>query len=540
MTETTLWLLVTLQIAMGAFDTLYHHEFTERLAWRPNAGQELVLHAVRNGFYGLIFLTLAWSEPLGLLAAALLAVLAVEIVITLWDFVEEDLTRRLPATERVTHTLLALNYGAILVLLVPVLWTWAHQPTGWSAVSHGYGSYLLTLSALGVLIFGARDWFASRRSSAFVTTPAACLAQALPGRQHILVTGATGFVGERLVAALSAAGHEVTALVRSAEKAAKLGVPIKLITSLDQLKSDTRLDAVINLAGAPVADWPWTRRNRFRILSSRLKTLRRLNAWLGRLDAPPKVLISASAIGWYGPSADQNLTEQAPAGEGFAALTCRVVESEALRASALGLRVVNLRIGLVLDRSGGVLGRMLPAFDLGLGGPMGSGQQWMSWISRDDLVRLIVHAIATETLEAAVNATAPAPVRGRDFARTLGKTLHRPVLFAVPALLLRLAGGQMAEEILLSGQHVTPAKALASGFHFSHLTLGLALAAAIGQATAETPAPEPLAKEPLAKQASANEPSVSVAAVPSAHSRTSARKHLETIFHPSLPFKSSK
>lgn len=493
MTDLTLWVLVSLQIAMGAFDTLYHHEFTERLAWRPNAGHELALHAVRNGFYAAIFLTLAWSEPHGLFALALLAVLVIEIGITLWDFVEEDLTRRLPATERVTHTLLALNYGAILSLLVPVLLTWAHLPAGWSAVSHGFGSWLLTVSALGVFFFGLRDWFASRRAAAFITAPAAPLAAALPGRQRILITGATGFVGERLVAALTAAGHEVTALVRSPEKAARLAAPVKLMTSLDQLGADTRLDAVINLAGAPVADWPWTRANRFRILHSRIKTLRRLNAFLHLMEAPPRVLVSASAIGWYGADtspdrADKVLTEQAPSGEGFAALTCRVVESEALRASALGLRVVNLRIGLVLDRAGGVLGRMLPAFDLGFGGPMGSGRQWMSWISRDDLVRLIVHAVATDSLEGAVNATAPAPVRGRDFARALGQALHRPVMLVLPAWLLRGLGGQMAEEILLSGQRVIPAKALATGFEFRHATLEAGMAAALG-----TPSKVPIA-----------------------------------------------
>ena len=481
MTDWTLWTLVYLQIAMGAFDTLYHHELTERLAWRPNAGRELALHAVRNAFYAAIFLTLAWSEPHGVLAAAILLVLVVEIAITLWDFVEEDLTRRLPATERVTHTLLALNYGAILVLLLPVLWSWMQLPAGIVSISHGFGSLALTAAAIAVTVFGARDWFASRRAAAFVTAPAAPLAAALPGRQRILVTGATGFVGERLVAALGAAGHEVIALVRSPEKAAKLAAPVALITNLDQIAAATRLDTIINLAGAPVADWPWTRRNRFRILHSRIKTLRRLRALCHRMEDPPHVLISASAIGWYGPRGDEVLTEMDAAGEGFGAFSCRAVESEALRASACGLRVVNLRIGLVLDRAGGMLGRMLPAFDLCGGGPIGHGQQWMSWISRDDLVRLIVHAVAATSLEGAVNATAPAPVRSREFATALGHALHRPALLPLPALPLKLLGGQMAEEILLSGQRVYPAKALASGFVFRHATLAEALASALGK-----------------------------------------------------------
>ena len=500
MTSWTLWSLVYLQIALGAFDTLYHHELTERLAWRPNAGKELMLHAVRNAFYAAIFLTLAWSEPHGALAALVLLVLVVEIAITLWDFVEEDLTRRLPATERVTHTLLALNYGAILALLLPLLWGSVALPSGIVAVSHGIGSWLLTAAAVAVTVFGARDWFAARRAAAFVTAPAAALAVALAGRRRILVTGATGFVGERLVAALGAGGHEVIALVRSPEKAARLSAPVTLITSLDQIAPSTRLDAVINLAGAPVADWPWTRRNRFRILYSRIKTLRRLHALFARLDMPPRVLVSASAIGWYGPRGDEVLTETDAAGEGFGALSCRAVESEALRAAACGLRVVNLRIGLVLDRAAGILGRMLPAFDLCAGGRIGHGRQWMSWISRDDLVRLIVHAIASETLEGAVNATAPAPVRNEAFADALGSALHRPAFLPLPAMPLKLLGGQMAEEILLAGQRVHPAKALASGFVFRHTTLNDALAAALG--AGEAGAARTDAGEPAARSAS--------------------------------------
>ena len=482
MTSWTLWSLVTLQITMGAFDTLYHHELTERLAWRPNAGRELALHAVRNAFYAAIFLTLAWSEPHGALAAVLLLVLGIEIGITLWDFVEEDLTRRLPASERITHTLLALNYGAILALLLPVLWRWAELPAGIVAVSHGFGSWMLSVAAAGVAVFGVRDWFASSRAAGFVTAPAAPLAGAFPGRQRILVTGATGFVGERLVAALGGAGHEVIALVRSPDKAAKLAAPVTLITSLDQIPAATRLDAVINLAGAPVADWPWTRVNRFRILYSRIKTLRRLHTLFDRLETPPRVLVSASAIGWYGPRGDEALTETDAAGEGFGAISCRAVESEALRAGSSGLRVVNLRIGLVLDRAGGMLGRMLPAFDLCAGGPIGHGRQWMSWISRDDLVRLIVHAVATDSLAGAVNATAPMPVRSNDFAAALGHALHRPAFIALPAWPLTLLGGQMAEEILLAGQRVMPAKALASGFVFRHAAIAEALAVALGHA----------------------------------------------------------
>ncbi|MFM9937903.1 MAG: TIGR01777 family oxidoreductase [Hyphomicrobiaceae bacterium] len=480
MTDTLLWTLVSLQVAMGAFDTLYHHEFTERLAWRKSQRQELRLHAVRNGFYGLIFLLLAWSEPRGWLALALLTVLLVEIGITLWDFVEEDLSRRLPATERVTHTLLALNYGAILVLLVPVLWAWSALPTALVATSHGWGSLFLTASAAGVVLFGLRDWLASARLGRLVIRPAAPLAAGLGTRKRILVTGATGFLGERLIEALAANGHDVVALVRSPTKAARLAAPITLITHFNQIPSDARLDAIVNLAGAPVADWPWTRVNRFRILHSRIKTMRGLLRLLDRLDKRPTVLVSASAIGWYGPRGDEVLTESDAAGEGFGTLSCRAVESEALRAVSRGVRVVTLRIGLVLDPSGGMLARLLPPFDLGAGGRIGHGRQWMSWITRDDLIRLLVHAMATPALTGAVNGTAPNPVRNAAFAKALGRALWRPAIMPLPAFLLRFLGREMAEEILLSGQRVLPAKALASGFVFAQPDLDAALGEMLG------------------------------------------------------------
>lgn len=480
MTEMLLWTLVYLQIALGAFDTLYHHEFTERLAWRKTAACELKLHAVRNGFYAVIFFALAWSEPHGTFAALLLALLLIEIAITLWDFVEEDLSRRLPATERVTHTLLALNYGAILVLLVPQIWDWTALPAGLVPAFHGFGSVVLSAAGFAVAVFGLRDWLASGRAARFVEAPAASLVAALSARQRVLVTGATGFIGERLVAALAAGGHEVIALARSPEKATRLAAPVTLVSHLSQIADGARIDAIVNLAGAPVADAPWTRRNRFRILYSRLKMSRRLLHLVDRLEAKPAVLIQASAIGWYGPRGEERLDESSAAGEGFAAMSCRVVESAALRLASRGLRVVNLRIGLVLDRAGGPLARMLPPFDLFTGGPLGDGHHWMSWITRDDLVRVMAHAIATPTLEGAVNAVAPAPVRNRDFARALGDALDRPSLLPVPAFALRFVLRQVADEILLASQRVMPGKLSASGFAFAHPSIEPALRAAVG------------------------------------------------------------
>src|SRR5258708_2292593 len=193
MTSPILWTLITLQIAMGAFDTLYHHEMTERLAWRPSQRHELRLHGVRNLLYAALFATLGWLATHGVFAVLVIAVLAVEIVLTLMDFVEEDLSRKLPASERVTHTLLALNYGAILVLLGPVLGGWAMRPTALVPASNGLWSAIATAAACGVALFGLRDLAAAARVQRLSPGGAGDLTAALALRHTVLVTAATRF-----------------------------------------------------------------------------------------------------------------------------------------------------------------------------------------------------------------------------------------------------------------------------------------------------------------------------------------------------------
>ncbi len=201
---------------------------------------------------------------------------------------------------------------------------------------------------------------------------------------------------------------------------------------------------------------------------------------VARLERRPAVLVGASAIGWYGLRGDEELAEDAaPARDFFSHESCAIVERETAKARGLGLRVVALRIGLVLGTEGGLLARLLLPFEFGMGGRIGAGTQWMSWIARDDLVRLIAHAIANEELEGPVNATAPAPVRNADFARALGHALHRPAAMPLPALPLRLLGA-FGKELLLGGQRVMPRKALASGFAFAYPTLPMALESMLG------------------------------------------------------------
>lgn len=287
---------------------------------------------------------------------------------------------------------------------------------------------------------------------------------------HLLITGGTGFIGRPLCKALLARGHEVTVLSRNPARA-RLPGKVRLVERLDGLRD---IEGVVNLAGENLADGRWTSTRKQAFHDSRIGTTRRLVEWMESLPRRPSVLISGSAIGYYGAHGDEELTESAAAGEDFAARLCRDWEAEALRAEGLGVRVCRLRIGVVLSPGGGALAKMLPAFRLGLGGRMGDGQQWMSWIRRADLVQLILWLLRTPAAVGAYNATAPDPVRNAEFAALLAAALKRPALLPMPAPVLRAMFGEMSE-LLLKGQRVMPAKALAEGFQFRSPRLEMAL-----------------------------------------------------------------
>jgi uncharacterized protein (TIGR01777 family) len=287
---------------------------------------------------------------------------------------------------------------------------------------------------------------------------------------NILITGATGFVGRRLCEMLHQAGHTVRALSRDSV-AAKQRVPhLKEVfpwnplQELPPLQAFEGCDAVVNLAGESIAG-RWTAPKKQLIRDSRVLGTKNLVNALSQLSSRPKVLISASAIGYYGDRGEETLTEDAAPGSDFLAQVCRDWENEALKAESLGMRVVRLRIGLVLGRGGGTLQALLPLFRVGLGGPLGSGRQWWSWIHRDDLCRLIVQILANENVSGPVNATAPQPVRQKEFAQVLGRVLRRPAFLPTPAFALKIALGEFADGILAS-QRALPRRAQEMGYRF--------------------------------------------------------------------------
>lgn len=293
----------------------------------------------------------------------------------------------------------------------------------------------------------------------------------------VLVTGGSGFIGRALCGALAARGDAIVAPLRRPGSAGQLPAGVERIqwdaSAAPPPRAFDGVDAIVHLAGESVAQ-RWTAAHKRRIRDSRVDGTRRLVDALAALEPRPGVLVAASAIGVYGDRGDEIVTEESAPGRDFLAEVCVAWEGAARRAEALGLRVALLRIGVVLGPGGGALARMLPPFKLGLGGPVGSGRQWMSWVHRDDVVGLVLHTLDQPAATGALNATAPKPVRNREFTRALGTVLRRPTLLPLPAFALRFAFGEMAA-LLLGGQRVLPARTQASGYAFRFPALDPAL-----------------------------------------------------------------
>ena len=290
----------------------------------------------------------------------------------------------------------------------------------------------------------------------------------------IVVSGASGLIGSALTPRLAARGHEVVRLVRRPPRPGERAVAWDPEAGSIDRAALEGADVVIHLAGENVFG-RWTAEKKRRIRDSRVSGTRLVSEALARLARRPSVLLAASAIGFYGDRGDEELIEQSPPGEDFLAQVSRDWEAAAAPAGRAGIRVVNLRFGVVLTPAGGALGKMLPPFRLGLGGHVGSGSQYVSWIHIDDGGRAIEHALATESLAGPVNLTAPHPVTNRELAGTLGRVLGRPAIMPVPAFALRLMLGAEGAGMLQGGQRVLPARLLESGFQFRYRDIEAAL-----------------------------------------------------------------
>lgn len=290
----------------------------------------------------------------------------------------------------------------------------------------------------------------------------------------ILISGSHGLVGTALTKSLETEGHEVFRLVRqlpSSESEIEWN-PDRYSIAIARLEG---FDTVVHLAGESIAEGRWNEEKKKRIRDSRVNGTKLLSDALADLERPPKALICASAIGYYGDRGDELLTEESAPGNDFLANVCMEWERATQQAAEKGIRVVNARFGIILSEDGGALAKMLTPFRLGIGGRVGSGKQWMSWIALDDVVGAIEYVLANDSLRGPINFVAPNPVRNKEFTKALGKVLSRPTLFLIPEFGVRLAFGEMADALLLSSQRVEPQRLKQVNFQFQYMHLEVAL-----------------------------------------------------------------
>jgi uncharacterized protein (TIGR01777 family) len=469
--------LMVLQGILGAFDTVYHHEITESLPQKNSARLELSIHSARALIYSVMFVGLSAWQWNGTWALVLMALFGIEIILTLWDFVIEDKTRLLPATERVTHTILAINAGAFMALLAINAPQQMAQPTGLVWDPYGFVSVFLFLCGIGVGLSGIRDFIAvlnigkiNRRDKALLPVSFS------ETTEHVLVTGATGFIGQKLVAALLADGQQVTVLTRDLKKAAWMfDGQVRCISQMSDLPVTHKIDVIINLAGARILGWRWSSKRKRVLRDSRISLTEKVVQWIGHAEQKPRLLISASAIGYYGiqqQDDDRVLTENSPSSSIFMSQLCQDWEGAAQAASEYGVNVKCMRFGLVLGHQGALPMMLLP-IKLGLGGPLGGGKQWLSWIHVHDLLRGIGHIWQSSSQDNAeqvgyevYNFTAPEAVMQKQFSKIAGEVLHRPNVFSTPGAPMRFALGEQSD-LLLEGQRVGSERLTAEGFCFT-------------------------------------------------------------------------
>lgn len=289
--------------------------------------------------------------------------------------------------------------------------------------------------------------------------------------KHLLITGGTGFIGKKLSPLLIKKGYDLTVLTRNPENARKLfGDKVRTIKDFSEISSLPAIDAVINLAGEGILDKRWSESRKKELLNSRVELTEKLVAALVDSKHKPKTFVNGSAVGYYGDNGDEPCPANSSPGKDFAATLCKQWETAANRIKAIGCRLAIVRIGVVLDKQGGALEKMLPPFKFGLGGKIGNGKQWFPWIHRSDLCRLIVFLLEDSRCSGPYNATAPTPVTNKEFTEALGKALGKPTVIPMPGFALKIALGE-ASLLLLGGQNATPDKALQDGFKFKYTTI---------------------------------------------------------------------
>lgn len=457
--------LLIVQIILGAFDTLYHHELKEQLPYRTGAALELRIHGWRELVYAVVTLGLAWFTWGGWLVWAMMLLFLTEIGLTLWDFAVEDRTRKLPISERITHTILAINGGVFLALLAGTLGEWWTLPTGFALVDHGWRSWFLSAATAGLILWGIRDLHAGHT---LAHMPRVVVDANWGSRRlSVLVTGATGFIGRKLVCTLLDQNHQVTVLARDAARAWMLFEgKVRVHAEAAELADDASFDAVINLAGEPVIGLPWTARRKASLLESRIAGTRTLVDFIARAAHKPKVLVSGSAIGYYGNRDDTPVTEQDGGQTIFMSQMCDQWERAAAEAGRYGVRVCTLRLGLVLGW-GGAFPMLIAPHLFGLGSRIGDGRQWISWVHVDDVIRGIAFITREPDAQGPYNLVAPSALRQGALAGEIAFAYHRPQWLVIPRVLMESVLGEMAQ-LFTRGQRVVPARLTAAGFRFRY------------------------------------------------------------------------
>lgn len=288
---------------------------------------------------------------------------------------------------------------------------------------------------------------------------------------NLLITGGTGFIGKQLIQHLAENGHNIIVLTRDKNR---VSGNVKAISNVNEINNGDKIDVIINLAGEPISK-RWSDKYKQQLLDSRVNTTKAIISLIERLEDKPKVLISASAIGYYGSHGDEMLDESSNPKDEFTHILCKKWEAEALKAEKYGVRVCITRLGVVLGKDGGALKQMLPAFKLGLGGRIGAGKQYFSWVHVYDVVAAFSFLIENQNEKGVYNLTAPNPVSNKDFTKALGRALNRPTIFPMPTLTVKLLFGEMGETLLLNGQRVIPKKLNDSGFKFQYPKIDIAL-----------------------------------------------------------------